>query len=101
MIACFPVYRTYVTAGEPAVSEHDRRYIVDAVQRAKRRNPGVTTLVFDFIAASAAAADAGHVTGGVRGARRGSSAKFQQITSPVAAKGIEDTARTSTTGCCR
>jgi (1->4)-alpha-D-glucan 1-alpha-D-glucosylmutase len=90
IIACFPVYRTYVTEHEP-VSEHDRRYIAEAIRGAKRRAPGVTSLVFDFIerlllkqtAASTpeACADRARFIG-----------KFQQITSPVAAKGIEDCA---------
>ena len=31
VIACFPVYRTYVTPDQP-VSDHDRRYIVQAVR---------------------------------------------------------------------
>ena len=37
VIACFPVYRTYVTDSEP-VSEHDRRYIArgDPVRQAAR-----------------------------------------------------------------
>ena len=39
VIACFPVYRTYITSGDP-ISDHDRRYIVEAVQSARRRAPG-------------------------------------------------------------
>ena len=31
------------------MSEHDRRYIAEAIRAAKRRAPGVTSLVFDFI----------------------------------------------------
>jgi (1->4)-alpha-D-glucan 1-alpha-D-glucosylmutase len=90
VIACFPVYRTYVTEDEP-VSEHDRRYIAEAIRGAKRRAPGVTSLVFDFIErlllkqtpvwTAEESADRARFIG-----------KFQQITSPVAAKGIEDTA---------
>jgi (1->4)-alpha-D-glucan 1-alpha-D-glucosylmutase len=90
VIACFPVYRTYVHEGEP-VSEHDRRYIVEAVRAAKRRAPGVAALVFDFIqrlllkqtpaATPVECEERARFIG-----------KFQQITSPIAAKGIEDTA---------
>jgi (1->4)-alpha-D-glucan 1-alpha-D-glucosylmutase len=36
-IACFPIYRTYVTSD--GVNERDRRYIEQAVSRAKRKNP--------------------------------------------------------------
>ena len=90
IIACFPVYRTYVTGRQP-VSRHDRRFITDAVRNAKRRTPALTTLVFDFIehlllqetpiATAEECEERGRFIG-----------KFQQITSPVAAKGIEDTA---------
>ena len=90
IIACFPVYRTYVTADRP-VSAHDRRFITEAVRNAKRRTPALTTLVFDFIehlllqetpiATTEECEERGRFIG-----------KFQQITSPVAAKGIEDTA---------
>src|SRR5207248_4859457 len=48
VIACFPVYRTYVTQNQP-ITDHDRRYITQAVECAKRRAPGVTSFVFDFI----------------------------------------------------
>jgi len=90
VIACFPVYRTYVVPGQP-VTDHDYRYIVEAVSCAKRHSPAVTSLVFDFIQrmllqqtpvdAPEQWEERARFTG-----------KFQQITSPVAAKGIEDTA---------
>jgi (1->4)-alpha-D-glucan 1-alpha-D-glucosylmutase len=90
VIACFPVYRTYVVPGEP-ITDHDRRYIVEAVSCAKRRSPGVASLVFDFVqrlllhqtpvTSPEEAEERARFTG-----------KFQQLTSPVAAKGIEDTA---------
>jgi (1->4)-alpha-D-glucan 1-alpha-D-glucosylmutase len=90
VIACFPVYRTYVTADGP-VSPADRRYITAAVKRAKRRAPAVTSVVFDFIEqillknTPAAGPDDGDERARIIG-------KFQQITSPVSAKGLEDTA---------
>jgi (1->4)-alpha-D-glucan 1-alpha-D-glucosylmutase len=90
VIACFPVYRMYVTAGDP-MSDHDRRYIVEAVQSARRRAPGVTGLMFDFIERLLLKHTS--VTTPEECEER---ARFigtlQQITSPVAAKGIEDTA---------
>jgi (1->4)-alpha-D-glucan 1-alpha-D-glucosylmutase len=90
VIACFPVYRTYVVP-DGRVSDHDRRYIADAIRSAKRRASGVSTLVFDFVErlllkeAPLASADECE-------ARSRFIGKFQQITSPVAAKGLEDTA---------
>jgi (1->4)-alpha-D-glucan 1-alpha-D-glucosylmutase len=90
VIACFPVYRTYVSPGQP-ISAHDRRYVTEAVSCAKHRSPAVTSLVFDFVKklllhettlnTPDQSDDLAKFTG-----------KFQQLTSPVAAKGIEDTA---------
>ena len=48
VIACFPVYRTYVTEHEP-VSDHDRRYIARRCAPRSGGAPGVAALVFDFI----------------------------------------------------
>ncbi len=90
IIACFPVYRTYVTVGTEPVSERDKAFIHRAVAQAKRRNPTIGGEVFDFI------------RGLLLKERRpegGDKAdeyerfvmKFQQTTSPVTAKGIEDT----------
>ncbi|HMF94373.1 MAG TPA: malto-oligosyltrehalose synthase [Vicinamibacterales bacterium] len=90
VIACFPVYRTYLTAGDP-ISDPDRRYITQAIRCAKRRAPGVTGVVFDFIQklllkqTPATPAEQGEERARFIG-------KFQQLTGPVAAKGIEDTA---------
>jgi (1->4)-alpha-D-glucan 1-alpha-D-glucosylmutase len=93
VIACFPVYRTYVGADGPdeTVSDHDRRYIGQAVQSAKRRTPAVTPLVFDFI--ERLLLKQTRITSSEEcEARAKFIGKFQQTTSPVAAKGLEDTA---------
>jgi (1->4)-alpha-D-glucan 1-alpha-D-glucosylmutase len=88
VIACFPVYRSYVADG--AVGEQDRRYIEEAIRCAKQHAPSVTPLVFDFVEelllkrGTPASADECEMRARFIG-------KFQQITSPVAAKGIEDT----------
>ncbi len=47
VIACFPVYRTYVNYCQ--VLERDRHYIEQAVARARRRNPALSALIFDFL----------------------------------------------------
>jgi len=90
IIACFPVYRTYVTEGPEPVADRDRAYIHMAVARAKRRNPAISGLVFDFIRS---------ILLKQRDARTKEDQdeqirfvmKFQQTTSPVTAKGVEDT----------
>lgn len=91
IIACFPVYRTYIADEAEGVMERDRQYIQLAVARAKRRNPALSGLVFDFIRDL--------LLNRGEDQRRQDHAerlrfvkKFQQTTSPVTAKGIEDTA---------
>jgi (1->4)-alpha-D-glucan 1-alpha-D-glucosylmutase len=90
VIACFPVYRTYITSGAP-VAEHDRRYVRRAIRCAKQRSPGLTSLVFDFLA-RVLLHETAAATAEERDEEQQFVGKFQQITSPVAAKGIEDTA---------
>jgi (1->4)-alpha-D-glucan 1-alpha-D-glucosylmutase len=90
VIACFPVYRSYITQTDP-VSEPDRRYIALAMQWAKRRARDTPPIVFDFterlLLSKDSAADAEE-----EAARAAFVGKFQQLTAPVAAKGIEDLA---------
>ncbi len=90
VIACFPVYRTYITDPGP-LTDHDRRYVARAIRSAKRASPALTGLVFDFVERILL-----HETGAGSPAeieeRERFIGKFQQTTSPVAAKGIEDTA---------
>ncbi|MGH8200587.1 MAG: malto-oligosyltrehalose synthase [Steroidobacteraceae bacterium] len=88
VIACFPVYRTYVTA---SVSETDRRYIDWAIAAARRRSSAVELPVFDFVR-SALLLELPAQSESARGRMRRFALKFQQITAPTTAKGIEDTA---------
>ena len=46
VIACFPVYRTYIAE---RVSAQDRRYIEWAVARAKQRSQASDISIFDFV----------------------------------------------------
>jgi malto-oligosyltrehalose synthase len=88
VIACFPVYRTYVTDG---VRESDRRYIDWAIAAARRRASSVEQPVFDFVR-SALLLELPAQTESARERMRRFAMKFQQITAPITAKGIEDTA---------
>src|SRR5258705_1472270 len=91
IIASFPVYRTYVNGREPDVSAHDRGYIEYAVSKAKRRNPRHPAVVFDFVR-GLLLKKADYIPEGERAEHLKFVTKFQQVTSPVTAKGIEDTA---------
>ncbi len=91
VIACFPVYRTYLFHGQP-VGAVDRAVINKAVTLAKRRNAGTDVSIFDFLrdilmfkfpqnTDEAGIVEHEHFV-----------MKFQQCTGPIMAKGLEDTA---------
>ena len=92
VIACFPVYRTYIRRTQATVSPDDRLNIDAAVRAAKRRNPAEDTSVFDFIASLLLLKDPKGTDAHGRAERRDFALRFQQLTSPVTAKGLEDTA---------
>ncbi|HJQ35326.1 MAG TPA: malto-oligosyltrehalose synthase [Pyrinomonadaceae bacterium] len=91
-IACFPVYRSYIRRTAATVSEDDRLHINDAVRAAKRRNPAQDPSIFDFIASLLLLKDPKGLAPYERAERRDFALRFQQLTSPVTAKGLEDTA---------
>ncbi len=91
IIACFPVYRTYITCHGESIRDVDRRYIEAAVKEAKRRNRASDPTVFDFVRdvllQEVGTSTEDQVLEQCRFAMR-----FQQLTGPVMAKGLEDTA---------
>ncbi|MFZ0297394.1 MAG: malto-oligosyltrehalose synthase [Candidatus Sulfotelmatobacter sp.] len=90
VVASFPVYRTYVSSS--SVSEYDVRYIRTAIDSAKWRSPAADTSVFDFIREVLLTHIAEGQDATYRSAVTAFAMKFQQFTSPVMAKGLEDTA---------
>ena len=106
VIACFPVYRTYVT-GRP-ISDRDRAYVELAVAWARRRNPDREASIFQFLRDTLLLQGSGIRSQGSGDAGEGSWSptpgpgppdeqrefvmKFQQTTGPVMAKAVEDTA---------
>ncbi len=88
--ASFPVYRTYIRGS--AVSAPDRRLVEIAIREAKRRNPATSASVFDFISSVLLMEDPPGLTEAALAARREFAMRFQQLTAPVMAKGVEDTA---------
>src|SRR4030095_6894815 len=89
-IACFPVYRTYVTPGQP-VSEEDRLVIERAVTAAKRRNPAIEESIFNFLRDVLVFRFPENLDAEARAAHTHFVLKFQQTTGPIMAKGLEDT----------
>lgn len=90
VIACFPVYRTYITDAD--VSEHDRRYVELAVARAKRKAPAVSESIFNFLRDILLLEEIDHSDEIIRAQQRRFVSRFQQFTSPIMAKAVEDTA---------
>ncbi|HEX8201551.1 MAG TPA: malto-oligosyltrehalose synthase, partial [Isosphaeraceae bacterium] len=90
VIACFPVYRTYLRPDEP-VSPRDRGYIEQAVARARRRSPTIDQSVFTFLQQALLLEHPEGITDEDRAQREAFVTRFQQTTGPVQAKGLEDT----------
>jgi len=106
VVACFPVYRTYVD--ESGWTPADRAVVAQAISRARRRNPAMEASLYDFFRevvlprspedpASDRPAEerrVGYPPADEKEARERLrfAMKLQQYTGPVQAKGLEDTA---------
>lgn len=92
VIAYFPVYRTYIRAEDrETVSDEDRAVINTAIQEAKNHNPATDASIFDFIQSVLLLQHPEGLSGEQIAERRSFVLRFQQLTSPVMAKGMEDT----------
>jgi (1->4)-alpha-D-glucan 1-alpha-D-glucosylmutase len=92
VIACMTVYRTYVRSDSWEISESDYRIVTSAVRMAKRRNRTMPMSVFDSIASVLLLEHPPTLTDEQAAERRQFALKLQQVSGPVAAKGVEDTA---------
>jgi len=92
LIACFPVYRTYIVATTEQVEERDRIVIETAVNRARSRNPTIDPSIYDFLRDILLLRYPDTLDPEAREEQRTFVMKFQQLTGPVMAKGMEDTA---------
>jgi (1->4)-alpha-D-glucan 1-alpha-D-glucosylmutase len=90
VLACFPVYRTY--PGPEGVSDRDRRFVTYAVASAKRHNRTIDPATFDFIREVLLLRHPPGLSEEAKQAREHFAGLFQQVTSPIMAKGVEDTA---------
>jgi len=90
IIAALPVYRTYIIP--PDVSARDRAYIEAAMRSARRRNPRTARSLFDFVGETLLLDNAPSFSEHDLPRLYDFVLRFQQITGPVMAKGVEDTA---------
>lgn len=90
VISCFPVYRSYISSDE--ITHRDREMVETAVNRAEFRNPLISPAVLRFVSDMLLLKYPEGATEEDRAEQRRFTGKFQQLTSPVMAKGLEDTA---------
>ena len=92
IVACFPVYRTYVDAEGPPTAT-DRRDLEWAISQARRNETNLDPSVFDFAYRLLSGDLVSEPRAGFsREAALRCAMKFQQYSGPVMAKGLEDTA---------
>jgi (1->4)-alpha-D-glucan 1-alpha-D-glucosylmutase len=92
IVACFPVYRTYISPADAEVELQDRACVEVATAFAKRRNPATNSSIFDFVRDVLLLRYPDAVDETYRRDQQIFVQKFQQFTAPVMAKGAEDTA---------
>jgi (1->4)-alpha-D-glucan 1-alpha-D-glucosylmutase len=90
IIAFFPVYRTYINSW--TIKDRDRQHIETAVSKAKRKNPAISVLIFDFVGDVLLLKFPVDFSEEDKKEWLDFVMRFQQITAPVMAKGVEDTA---------
>jgi (1->4)-alpha-D-glucan 1-alpha-D-glucosylmutase len=84
LLACFPVYRTYAAVGEP-LTRADQTHISRAVASVKDRRADLDGELIDFLRDLLALRHEGEQ-------EQEFALRFQQVSGPVMAKGVEDCA---------
>lgn len=90
IVACFPVYRTYIAGS--TIGRSDRQHIEWAVSQARQRSSAADLTVFDFIRALLLRDYGAYQSDRYRNMTAAFTQRLQQYTAPVMAKGFEDTA---------
>lgn len=84
LAACFPVYRTYVRPADDFAGKSDSMYVKEAVELAKKSRRDLSPKLFDFLS--------GLLLLQIKGELESEFVlRFQQLTGPTMAKGVEDT----------
>lgn len=89
VVAGMPVYRTYII---DTASAQDLRYVDWAIEEARRHSEDADLSIFDFLRQTLLGQSLPHAPEALCERVRSFATRFQQFSSPVAAKGIEDTA---------
>ena len=92
LIACFPVYRTYIDSNGQ-LDEADRRYLSWAMAQARRNETEIDPSAFNFLEQVLTGDLLQHPRSGFsRQSLLRCAMRLQQYSGPVVAKGLEDTA---------
>lgn len=90
-IAGFPVYRTYVSPNCTSISERDEKYIRAAISKACKKTPALNPAVYDFLQDILLLHLKTEMGSEESMLYRDFLLRFQQLTGPIMAKGVEDT----------
>lgn len=91
VLACLPIYRTYITPPFP-VLERDQHFIEAAIVEAGRRNSSLPTSLLRFLRDTLLLRNLEDFEPEDRPSIIDFVMKFQQVSGPLTAKGLEDTA---------
>lgn len=84
LVACFPIYRTYVVPERDEMTPEDEHFVGEAIECAKKYRPEIDPDLLDFLEDVLLLR--------VRGPLESEFVmRFQQFTGPAMAKGVEDT----------
>ena len=84
VVACFPIYRTYIVPFRNEINADDERYTNEAIEASKQNRPEIDADLFDFIRDILLLRVHGRLESEFV-------MRFQQFCSPAMAKGVEDT----------
>ncbi|HVL50484.1 MAG TPA: malto-oligosyltrehalose synthase [Actinomycetota bacterium] len=89
VLACFPVYRTYIKPGD-TISWQDLKFVVQAVEAAESLRPDLDSALFGFLE-SLLLLQVTVPEDDPKAPEHELVTRFQQLSGPVMAKGVEDT----------
>ena len=91
-IAGFPVYRTYVTESSESISAEEKEFLRRGLEEAKRRTKMYDTRALEFLVRILSLEWFGDFREEEKMEAREFILRFQQLSGPATAKGLEDTA---------
>ncbi|WP_075882566.1 malto-oligosyltrehalose synthase [Candidatus Protochlamydia sp. W-9] len=91
IVACFPVYRSYIRFSDEIINPEDKVLINEAIKLAKKVNPASDLSVLNFVRDVLLFENPPGLNQKQIDDRKYFIMRFQQLSAPIAAKGIEDT----------